>query len=68
MTTKNLQVLAGEGRYMTQWGSRERGEVYENLPARFADELLRDQPGAFQEVKKGGGGQWQPVADEKEEA
>jgi hypothetical protein len=67
METKNLMVLAGEGRYMTRFGSRNRGEVYENLPADIAGELMRDQPGVFQKVERNNKGQWQPVVEKTEE-
>jgi len=49
MKFKKLTVIAPEGRHITGYGSRLQGEVFE-LPDQVANALLKDQPGAFEEL------------------
>ena len=50
MSFKKLRVKAPEGRHITGYGSRKQGEEFELLEA-MANQILRSQPGAFEEVK-----------------
>lgn len=47
-----LKVIADEGRYITGYGSRECGEIFDNLPDGLAEALLKHQPDKFERVEE----------------
>jgi hypothetical protein len=49
--TLEIRVIATTGRHIVGYGSRRRGEII-TLPEELANDLLRNQPDAFEAVKK----------------
>ena len=50
--TLEIRVIATTGRHIVGYGSRRRGETI-TLPEELASDLLKNQPDAFEAVKKG---------------
>lgn len=49
--TKEVEVIAPEGRRILGYGSRKKGEIFV-LPIKLADELVEQQPKAFRAIDK----------------
>jgi hypothetical protein len=48
--TRQVEVVASEGRHIIGYGSREKGERF-TLPVELAKELVKQQPDAFKMVR-----------------
>lgn len=48
--TREVEVIADEGRHITGYGSRQKGERF-ILPADLAKALVREQPEAFKAIR-----------------
>jgi len=49
--TREVEVIASEGRSITGYGSRKKGGRFA-LPEKLANELIKQQPEAFKAVRE----------------